>query len=223
VPMREIHQTECLKPEKVAYWYFRLNGFLQIENFIVHPGRRGGQRTDADLLAVRFPHRRELFFDPAQPMQDDTQILALSPDCIDVFIAEIKTNQPCSLNGPWSNKDHKNVHRVLAAIRCFQEQELSVAASAIYENGAFHDGRVQIRLVAVGRNRCAKLAGQYDEIIQLTWEHMLYFVWKRFYAYRNQKSDVEQWGADWQKPSLNGDARTRAGAVRQTGASSDGH
>ena len=48
-----------LQPEKVAYWYFRLNGYLQIENFVIHPGRRGGQRTDADLLAVRFPHRAE--------------------------------------------------------------------------------------------------------------------------------------------------------------------
>jgi hypothetical protein len=28
-------------PEHCAYWYFRLNGFPQIENFVVHPGRRG--------------------------------------------------------------------------------------------------------------------------------------------------------------------------------------
>lgn len=47
--------AEPLDPEKVAYWYFRLNGFFQIENFVVHPERRGSQRTDADLLAVRFP------------------------------------------------------------------------------------------------------------------------------------------------------------------------
>lgn len=64
--------ANCLNPEKVAYWYFRLNGFLQIENFVVHPERRGGQRTDADLLAVRFPHRAErLFDDPNDIMQDD--------------------------------------------------------------------------------------------------------------------------------------------------------
>ena len=31
-----------IDPEKVAYWYFRLNGFFQIENFIVHPKGRGG-------------------------------------------------------------------------------------------------------------------------------------------------------------------------------------
>ena len=34
-----------LNPEKVAYWYFRLNGFLQIENFVIHPSQSGAQRT----------------------------------------------------------------------------------------------------------------------------------------------------------------------------------
>ena len=34
---------DCLDPAKMACWYFRLNGFLQVENFIVHPRHRGGQ------------------------------------------------------------------------------------------------------------------------------------------------------------------------------------
>ena len=68
---------ERLDPEKVAYWYFRLNGFLQIENFVVHPGRRGSQRTDADLLAVRFPHRAEFLLDHPDPMRDDENTLRL--------------------------------------------------------------------------------------------------------------------------------------------------
>jgi hypothetical protein len=109
--------TQMLDPEKVAYWYFRLNGFLQIENFVVHPERRGSQRTDADLLAVRFPRRAErLFDDPNDIMADDEQGLRLSHDWIDVVIAEVKTNQPCTLNGPWTQPDHQNVPRVLAAI-----------------------------------------------------------------------------------------------------------
>jgi hypothetical protein len=33
-----------------------------------------------------------------------------------VVIAEIKTNQPYNLNGPWTNKDQQNVHRLLAAM-----------------------------------------------------------------------------------------------------------
>ena len=36
-----------LNPEKVAYWYFRLNGFLQIENFVVHPERRMDTKAPA--------------------------------------------------------------------------------------------------------------------------------------------------------------------------------
>jgi hypothetical protein len=67
-----------LPPERVAYWYFRLNGFLQIENFVLHPAGGGSQRTDADLLAVRFPDRKELLFDHAEPMQDDITGLSLA-------------------------------------------------------------------------------------------------------------------------------------------------
>jgi hypothetical protein len=74
---------------------------LQIENFVVHPGRRGGQRTDADLLAVRFPYRAErLFDDPTDIMADDEQVWALSRELIDVVIAEVKT-QP-ALHPQWS-------------------------------------------------------------------------------------------------------------------------
>ncbi len=86
-------------------------------------------------------------------------------------------------------------HRVLAAIGCLRENEIPVAASAIYKDGAFRNDQLRIRLVAVGRNISATLADQYDEIIQLTWQQMLCFIWKRFDAYRNQKRDVEQW--DW--------------------------
>lgn len=86
----------------MAYWYFRLNGFLQIENFVIHPGGRGSQRTDADLLAVRFPHRAEFLLDRREPMRDDECTLRLSPKVIDIVIAEVKTNDPCKLNGPWT-------------------------------------------------------------------------------------------------------------------------
>jgi hypothetical protein len=98
--------NDVLNPEKVAYWYFRLNGFFQIQNFVVHPERSGGQRTDADLPAARFPFRAERLFDDASDvMADDEQRLALSRERIDVVIAEVKTNQPCALNGPRIRQD----------------------------------------------------------------------------------------------------------------------
>lgn len=43
--------------ESLAYWYFRLNGFLPLANFVLHrPDALHAHNADADLLAVRFPH-----------------------------------------------------------------------------------------------------------------------------------------------------------------------
>lgn len=62
-----------IHPEKLAYWYFRLNGCLTIENFVVHPDWRRGQQTEIDLIAVRFPHRAELL---NKSMIDDQKIFS---------------------------------------------------------------------------------------------------------------------------------------------------
>lgn len=189
-----------LDPEKVAYWYFRLNGFFQIENFVVHPARRGGQRTDADLLAVRFPHRSErLFDDPNDIMADDEQRLALSRDWTDVVIAEVKRNQ-CKLNGPWTCEDRQNVHRVIAATGCVPPDYIQQAARDIYRTGV-HVSKLglRIRLVAVGRERSEELSANYPDVPQLTWTEILAFIWDRLRRYRRQKTQVNQWDAQGRK------------------------
>lgn len=193
--------ADRLEPERVAYWYFRLNGFLQIENFVVHPPGRGGQRTDADLLAVRFPFRAERLFDnPNDIMLDDGQRLALSHDRIDVVIAEVKTNQPCSLNGPWTRQDRQNVHRVLAAIGCLPPGHIEQAAADIYRAGIhFSESGLRVRLVAVGRERSKELSDAYANVAQLTWPEMLTFVWDRLRRYQRQKRQVNQWDRQGRK------------------------
>lgn len=45
--------------EELAYWYFRLNGFFPITNFVLHRGTGTGHSADIDLLAVRFPYVSE--------------------------------------------------------------------------------------------------------------------------------------------------------------------
>jgi hypothetical protein len=99
---RDAGDNRSLNWERVAYWYFRLNGFFQFENFVVHPSTKGSQRTEADLIGVRFPHRKEFLLDHHDPMQDDADRLRLATDCVDVVIVEIKKNEHCSLNGPWT-------------------------------------------------------------------------------------------------------------------------
>lgn len=189
-----------LTPERVAYWYFRLNGFLQIENFVVHPERRGGQRTDADLLAVRFPFRSErLFDDPNDIMTDDERGLALSRDLIDIVIAEVKTNQPCTLNGPWTRRDRQNIHRVIAAIGCLPHDQIDSAADDMYRVGLYRSNMLRIRLVAVGRDRSEDLEDRYPAVTQALWADMLAFMWCRIERYRHQKKQVDQWDAEGRK------------------------
>lgn len=181
--------------EKVAYWYFRLNGFFQIENFVVHPRSRGSQRTDADLLAVRFPHRAErLIDDPNDVMADDVDRISLSHSLIDVVIAEVKTSESCTLNGPWTREGDQNVHRVLAAIGCLPADRIEAASADIYRAGVHvSDLGYRIRLVAVGEAHNDELATTYPEVTQLIWVDMLAFIWTRFRRYRRQKTQVDQW------------------------------
>jgi hypothetical protein len=186
-----------LTTEKVAYWYFRLNGFLQMESFIVHPTTaKNGQRTDADLIGVRFPFRAERFFDdPKKPMEDDEELLRLAEDWTNIFIVEVKTNEPCTLNGPWMQADAQNVQRVLAAIGCFEVKNLGPVAEAIYGTGLFEDPerRLRVRLVALGREADSNLAKGMPDVLQITWEGVFSFIGQRLFIYRNIKADNQQW------------------------------
>lgn len=40
--------------EELAYWYFRLNGFVPMSNFVLHQDGKVG--SDCDLIAIRFPY-----------------------------------------------------------------------------------------------------------------------------------------------------------------------
>jgi hypothetical protein len=194
----ELIDNTPLSAERVVYWYFRLNGFFLFENFIIHPPYKGGQRTDADLIGVRFPYRKEFLIDhPNDPMQDDAKGLGLTTNRIDVVIVEITRNQPCKLNGPWTADDKQNVNRVLAAIGCLNgDKKIQAAADAIYKIGVYREDRLQIRLIAVGLNTNPNLLKQ---VTQLIWRQVLKFMWQRFNKYKNQKKDKSQWHFDGQR------------------------
>ena len=176
-------------PERFAYWYFRLNGFLTTENFIIHPDTGSNQRTDADLLAVRFTRRLENL---VVPMEDDPRVAECSTS-VNIVIAEIKRGL-CSLNGPWTDRESENMKRALKAIGCVHDESLSTACDQLYDRGYWSDGLVTIRLFAVGNKRAPGLCMPDEQ--QLTWSEMIQFCVKRFKHYRRQKSSVGQWTED---------------------------
>jgi hypothetical protein len=126
-------------------------------------------------------------------MADDVERLSLSGELIDVVIAEVKKNQPCGLNGPWTSEERQNVHRVLAAIGCVPHNTIDAAARRIYRDGIWLHKALRIRLIAVGAERNPELVKRFPQVVQLTWPENLQFIWNRFRAYRHQKTQVDQW------------------------------
>lgn len=177
-----------MTPEKIAYWFFRLNGCFTFENFIVHPDRRGSQRTDADLIAVRLQHRRELY--TAGNLMPDHTLFAAQTKLISAFFMEAKTGE-CALNGPWTDPGKENLQRVLYAMGFLPHQQVHEAAKQLYQRRCYCDDLMTIQFVAVGRQRSQR--GAVAEAEQMTWEELLRWIHQRFRDYADQKAHHPQW------------------------------
>jgi len=176
-------------PERLAYWYFRLNGFLTIENFIVHPDIGSDQRTDADILAVRFAHRAENL---STPMQDDPKV-ASCERFANVIIAEVKTGT-CALNTSWTDPSKENMERALKAIGCVPGSAFDAAYTALYTKGFWSDPAATLRIFVLGECKEETLTIPLNQ--QLIWGEIVDSCIKRFKSYEPQKRSVGQWTED---------------------------
>lgn len=177
-----------VKSESLAYWYFRLNGCLTIQNFVVHPDRGREQRTDVDLIAVRFPYRAELLLNP---MADDP-LIASDRNRIRIILAEVKTSL-CNLNGPWTEPSRKNMHRVVRAVGSFHRDIADAVAQSLYESGTYKDSLYNMSLFCVGSRCNEEVRERYPDVPQVTWDKLLEFTFDRFVRYKNQKVSHPQW------------------------------
>ena len=201
--MKDRRKRPMFKTEQVAYWFFRLNGCMNIVNFLVHHERRRREGTDVDILAVRFPHRQELAMSN-EPMRDHP--VFDSDGRIDVIIAEVKTGL-CRLNGPWVDPDKQNIHRVLYAVGAFDGDQVPAVAEALYEHQFYADDQFRVRLFTLGREMNLELSSQ---VVQLTWEDVLTFIYERLKKYRHVKSQHNQW--NWYGKRLYGKMRKHSSA-----------
>lgn len=181
-----------IQAEQLAYWYLRLNGFLTIPNFIVHPDQGRNQGTDVDVLGVRFPYREELH---PNSMLDDRPFAhpsKLHGEKTFVALTEVKAGL-CRLNGAWTNSEKENMHRVLRALGTVPMQEVKTVASAIYETGCYSNQLYHISMVCIGQEENPEITRDYSQVPQITWDQVLRFIYKRFQSFRNQKTAHGQW------------------------------
>jgi hypothetical protein len=171
----------------VAYWFFRLNGCLTITNFIVHPEKRGSQRTEADILGVRFPYRCELKVS-SHPMEDYKEFLKF-PNKIQIIFAEL-TKGKCKLNKPYLQPKKKNIESILYALGVFPENCVDKVAKEIYNNQFYEDENIVFRFFAIGKEKRDTLK---SKVVQLTWNEILVFIYNRMKEYYRQKVNHQQW------------------------------
>jgi hypothetical protein len=186
-----------IDPERLAYWYLRLNGFLTIENFILHDECGGPQRTDIDVIGMRFPHRREAlrdYNDKLEWMEDDPCFAAKATRY--VALVEVTIGR-CKLNGPWTDPAKANIPRALKAIGAFRDDaEIKRAATDIYRTGHYKSDSIEFQLVSLGRELNEELYEIARDGLQLVWDDVLKFIFQRFQSYQAIKREHPQWDRD---------------------------
>jgi hypothetical protein len=173
------------KFEQLALWYLRLNGYLTVPNFILHPDTPGSERTDVDVLGVRFPYSNEI---AGRKMETDSNLVRQDKK-IDFVIAEVKSGR-CDLNGPWTDEKLENMHYVIKWLGMVPESEVPDVARELYSDKRCERDKWIIRLVCFGSRTSQHLP---KNVVQLTHERVIDFVSKRFEKHANIKSPHKQW------------------------------
>src|SRR5207244_4966538 len=138
-----IQTATSLDPEKVAYWFCRLNGCFTVTNLVVHPDVPDSERTDVDVLAVRFPDHGELVH-TGQPITDHKFFSEMKK--INLLIVEVKSGR-CEVNDTLTAAGV--IEYILAFAGMFSQENVSAVANAVRSDGYFEDATIAVRLLVV--------------------------------------------------------------------------
>ncbi|MDD2587081.1 MAG: hypothetical protein PHT79_07650 [Syntrophomonadaceae bacterium] len=76
--------------EELAYWYFRLNGFFPLTNFVTHKSQKRDKASNVDVLAIRFPYVYENIGGKQEDWDSKLSSLDIQTKVVGV-ICEVKT------------------------------------------------------------------------------------------------------------------------------------
>jgi hypothetical protein len=188
-----------ISSENLVYWYFRLNGFLGNNNFIIHRTLENGEHvTDLDFVGVRFQHRKELYDDSTEFMRDDYSSSLFNPKYKDkdfICIVEAKASRP-SINSSWLETE--NLNQVFLSVGLLNPKRLPKIVEQLRKKGSCTYNRYYISFIAIASFKPRINAGSRSNIINkipvITWEEVLTFIYGRFKKYNRVKSQMNEWG-----------------------------
>ncbi|GHU93686.1 hypothetical protein FACS1894156_0880 [Bacteroidia bacterium] len=178
--------------ERLAYWYFRLNGFFGNDNFIIHRGLGNPEHaTEVDYLGIRFMHRKELYENDQWMRDDDSSDLfkyhRKHKDKIYICLAEIKTNIP-EINSSWVENRKDTLKQLLLSLGCICKKQIPKVIHQLQRHGHCTIHRYHISFVAIGNQRTSPNISFNIPII--SWEEVARFIYNRFKIYHVEKSDL---------------------------------
>jgi hypothetical protein len=185
------------RAEHVSSWYFRLNGFLSLPGFVVHPDEQQRfPRTEADLLGVRFPYSRE--FISTRQMEDAAPLAKIDDTCRRaVFVlVEVKTDL-CNINGPWSDQQKGNMQRVVRRLGFAEEPAVEAIAAKMYGSARWESDEYVLQYICVGARKNDGRQRQFPSLLQIDWNEMADFFWSRFSAFPEKLPDGERVHGQW--------------------------
>jgi hypothetical protein len=148
------------KYEKLVRWYLRFNGYLTVENYVIHEARNGRvpQGGEFDTLGVRFPHSREQVDQKLirnDPKLEDAE--ASANHLIDFVIAEVKSGNRNRLNRVWQpGNEGEKVRRVAYLLRWMgalgDEQQISDVARRLQKEHRARENGYLFRLLNFSRS-----------------------------------------------------------------------
>jgi hypothetical protein len=179
-----------LPSEALAYWYLRLNGFLTIPNFIVHPDAGANQGTEIDTVGLRLPDRSENL---VRPMADDSRLID-PVGRVHLVLTEAKRGE-AAVNDSWMNPQRQNILRVVRSIGVAGKPRAARIATRVVANGAYLSPKLRVEILCLADRRSARLSRQLPGVRQVLWLETLEFIHERFTAYHRQKRSHGQWDA----------------------------
>lgn len=192
--------------EKVVRWYLRFNGYLTVENYVIHEARNGRvpEGGEFDTLGVRFPHSREQVDQKLirnDLKLDDAEVR--DHQLIDFVIAEVKSGNRNKLNGIWhpGNEDEK-VRRVAYLLRWMgalgDEHRISEVARQLQKEHRARENGYLFRLVYFSRSHTKQAVPAV--VPQITFREIAEFIVKlRTPCWKEYSLGVRSLHGQWDK------------------------
>lgn len=115
--------------ERIAYWYLRLQGFLLVEDFVLHRGEEIDRTADCDLVGVRFRHSVERIDGIAlKPHPPFISSLSASEKHVAVIV-QVKTGRK---NEPGRAFEPERLKYALQFVGAFPEEDLDAIVKQLH-------------------------------------------------------------------------------------------